>query len=596
MYAKAYSNNDVALILWHYDQKIDNCLGFCIERVNVADGSVHILPAWVGFEGQENKDWQEKDTSIWPIQKYNWKDLTAQRDQTYKYRIIPMTGTPDSLKRTGDAKFILETNEVSISEGKGKIKAFFNRGILSTQALSHKLKPGAGANPSLTDLKKQINEPGNKIRLDLTGELKDAVLTLINKAMTEGGKCYCALYELTDEELIQNLIRAKDQVELILTNADGSEKDKTTGKTIKVQDMTNADTRTRLRNEQMIVYDRFVPTGHIGHNKFVVYENKNGVKQFVLSGSTNWTATGLCAQSNNAIIIESEETAGYYYDFWLRLKDDTLNNKSKQGAEMRTEDAKPYSANIETAVAEYWFSPNTKSKSKPKIDKNVDINDDPRTPPDLKEVFELMDSAKKSILFLVFQPGFPSIIDKALEIQRKNKSIFIRGAATDVKAVADYNTELYHGDSSQPDLYDVVAASNIKDDFAYWEKELLSAGHAIIHDKIVVIDGFTDHCVVLTGSHNLGYKASYENDENLLIIKGNKELANAYGAHVMDVYEHYRWRYTLLNKGKDANGNLNAYRGLKPNDSWQDKYFVQVNVVKPEIVNVPRKDTTFWTP
>jgi deoxyxylulose-5-phosphate synthase len=35
---------------------------------------------------------------------------------------------------------ILETNEVSISEGKGKIKAYFNRGIISTQSLSNKLK------------------------------------------------------------------------------------------------------------------------------------------------------------------------------------------------------------------------------------------------------------------------------------------------------------------------------------------------------------------------------------------------------------------------------------------------------------------------
>jgi phosphatidylserine/phosphatidylglycerophosphate/cardiolipin synthase-like enzyme len=50
---------------------------------------------------------------------------------------------------------------------------------------------------------------------------------------------------------------------------------------------------------------------------------------------------------------------------------------------------------------------------------------------------------------------------------------------------------------------------------------------AIIHDKIVVIDPSSDDCVVVTGSHNLGFKASYANDENLLVIRGNRALAVA---------------------------------------------------------------------
>jgi phosphatidylserine/phosphatidylglycerophosphate/cardiolipin synthase-like enzyme len=57
-----------------------------------------------------------------------------------------------------------------------------------------------------------------------------------------------------------------------------------------------------------------------------------------------------------------------------------------------------------------------------------------------------------------------------------------------------------------------------------WQKEQLNAGFAIIHDKILVIDPFADNCVVVIGSHNLGYKASYDNDGNLVIIEGNKKL------------------------------------------------------------------------
>jgi phosphatidylserine/phosphatidylglycerophosphate/cardiolipin synthase-like enzyme len=76
--------------------------------------------------------------------------------------------------------------------------------------------------------------------------------------------------------------------------------------------------------------------------------------------------------------------------------------------------------------------------------------------------------------------------------------------------------------------------------------ELLSAGHAIIHDKIVVIDPCdAENCAVITGSHNLGYRASYCNDDNLLIVRGNRALAIAYAVHVLDLYDHYVFRARL---------------------------------------------------
>jgi phosphatidylserine/phosphatidylglycerophosphate/cardiolipin synthase-like enzyme len=111
----------------------------------------------------------------------------------------------------------------------------------------------------------------------------------------------------------------------------------------------------------------------------------------------------------------------------------------------------------------------------------------------------------------------------------------------------------------------------VDDQLGAWQKELLKSSpgaHAIIHDKIVVIDPLSPDCVVVTGSHNLGYRASYNNDENLLIISGHRALAEAYAVHVMDVYEHYRWRW-LLQRQKSS-----AFSGLKRTAAeWQGKYF-----------------------
>src|SRR5205814_207567 len=108
--------------------------------------------------------------------------------------------------------------------------------------------------------------------------------------------------------------------------------------------------------------------------------------------------------------------------------------------------------------------------------------------------------------------------------------------------------------------------SEIKDQFDYWRKELLKAGHAVVHDKIVVVDPLGSDCVVVTGSHNLGYKASYQNDENLVILRQHREVAAAYATHVMDVYDHYRWRWVLQQKRSKA------WNGLDPTDAWQQKY------------------------
>jgi phosphatidylserine/phosphatidylglycerophosphate/cardiolipin synthase-like enzyme len=85
----------------------------------------------------------------------------------------------------------------------------------------------------------------------------------------------------------------------------------------------------------------------------------------------------------------------------------------------------------------------------------------------------------------------------------------------------------------------------------------------------VVIDPFSDKCVVITGSHNLGHKASFDNDENLAIIQGNKKLAVAYATHVLDVYDHFSWRYQVKLKGQDG-----ADASLKSTpDEWLDQYF-----------------------
>ena len=232
----------------------------------------------------------------------------------------------------------------------------------------------------------------------------------------------------------------------------------------------------------------------------------------MLSGSTNWTATGLCAQSNNAILIEDEKVARRYLDYWTLLQADA----AQQAAPLRTADATaPVGLALKGGAGNVrvWFSPNTTQKQKPK---------NPPTPPDMQDVFERIRKAKDGVLFLVFNPGLPSILSEIASVAEERKAagkkLFVRGAISDDALSGEFSTRVYNDSILKGPNRLVTGIGGIPDHFSFWQKELAKLGHAVIHDKIVVIDPFRDSCCVITGSHNAGFKASYSNDENLIIL------------------------------------------------------------------------------
>ena len=634
MTAVAISNNDMVYLHWNVSGKIPDCLGFKIIRHDAASHDQQVLPAMVGFassdtsEGKKAAGQRFRDTGVWPVQKYSWKDLFAKRGGTYWYEIVPMLGTPGHLKP--DLTRAMRTNSVAIDSNLGDCAVFFNRGIISTQAIARSLTKSKSGLPNAKALQAAIKKPGNRLRVRLVGDLEKGVLTLLERAKKEGGQCYCALYELSDKDLIDNLAALKGKVHIVLSNA-GEDTEEGAGD----GDKTNTDARKRFHKLKLDVADRMLKKGHIGHNKFVVYVGKRG-PQAVLSGSTNWTPTGLCAQSNNAIIIDSPDLAKQYLAYWKLLQKDTkdagkdrtalqaktfrASNKKERSTEHLKDNEKKPSGNLRV-----WFSPNTPQKSVPRPK-----GQSPPTPADLTEVFDLIQKTKQGALFLAFIPGSPSVVTSLKEVYdaktKKKKLFYLRGAATSPDPAGVFKVDLFHRSSRSdatvhavddpPTLRanaKVVSVAGIFAAFAKWEAEIYKIGHAVIHDKIVVLDPFTDDSVVITGSHNLGFRASYANDENMLVIRGNRQVAGAYAAHVLDVYEHYRWRWKLQEPLRAAFAKLkkknpkakpadlwkkamaetkpsivkNAWKNLRSDDRWQDFYVEHKDFLAAE--------TNFWS-
>ena len=154
-----------------------------------------------------------------------------------------------------------------------------------------------------------------------------------------------------------------------------------------------------------------------------------------------------------------------------------------------------------------------------------------------------------------------------------HEQFFVRGAISDAKTSTQFGTRVYNDGLLKAPNRLITGIGGIPDQFAFWEKELAKLGHAVIHDKTLVVDPFTDASVVVTGSHNLGYKASYSNDENMCIIRGNRRVAEAYAAHVLDVVNHYNWRNKLVQTKKQGEPLKSAFTDLNEEDWWQNKYF-----------------------
>ena len=639
---RAYANNEVAYVAWDIDGTINGCLGFEVTRVYLdANNKVARKPdgtedrvkcaAWVAFKGQRNPNWLPQDTGVWPVQKLSWRDLTLRKKRDsaarrpdevrVRYEIRPvgdmrsgLTPVPsngkeidDIVERDKKKKPILDangkpktkrgkayegkprplgyladavvSNAIHVTTKRGSFRSTFTNGILAAQWLSNVLLEDGIIEPN--ELIKKIEDENDVHRKYLAGD----VIPLIREFFQRKGEFFLALYELEDKELEDILIANKARIHVILSN---------TGATDKKWDTRNKEARNRLIAAGVDIQHRmFNNSIHIGHNKFVVHVPPGGGPKAVLTGSTNWTSTGLAAQTNNALLIEDTAVAGAFLTYWQRMKTDALKvpkpfskamSANQQSAPFRQANTTPASVNAGNGTTvTAWFSPNMAERKKPQSK-----NKRPPTPPDLTFVYNLMRQAKKAILFLAFYPGqkgVDCIIGEVINIGLNDRSLLVSGAVSSAQAMPNFVPKkkedgevVEEGDS--PATFDdknvsIVRASRIDDrtllgDFGAEQLTARGAIGAIIHDKLVVVDPLSADCHVILGSHNLGFKASYSNDENLLVVSGDRALAEAYAVHILDVYDHYRFR--AIEQERKRKGKKGWSGFLETDEAWQDGY------------------------
>ena len=212
-------------------------------------------------------------------------------------------------------------------------------------------------------------------------------------------------------------------------------------------------------------------SGGLMHHKFIVIDER-----YVWTGSYNTTHNGAYKNNNNVVLIDSVPLA---YNFTQEFRELFLD--AQVGKPSGPFVAYPKVRLSDGTQIFTYFSPKGDT-----------------IPPLLKEIR----SAEKSIHFMVF-----SFTHDALGGAMRDRfasGVEVRGVFEERQTNNSYSEFKTMQDAGLP----VVVDRNSGD----------------MHHKVIVVDGET----VITGSYNFSKNAEERNSENLLIIKRNREIAEAY--------------------------------------------------------------------
>jgi phosphatidylserine/phosphatidylglycerophosphate/cardiolipin synthase-like enzyme len=490
----------------------ESVLGFGIERIEHGHGNsrawLRALKVFPDVPAEEGM----VSSEYHPIQGFFWGDFTTRYGHEYTYRIVAMRGKPGALRAS-------ETVEVRIAtekEDEGEHAVYFNRGVAGSQAYVRKFGDHRPA-----------DVPNRAAFQWLSRGLFRAMLDFIHKANGRDWGLRVAAYELQQGAVLKAFREAaasEADVKIIFdarVKANGpADANWAAIREAKIEDLVIPRTRSRSA---------------ISHNKFIVLLH-NGEPVEVWTGSTNFTDGGIFGHSNCGHIVRNKDVAAAYFKYWEELAKDP---------EMR--DIRPWNDEI-FPISDGLPASDTGTAFSPRS--NLDL---------LRWYARLMDKANTAVFFTAAF-GVNDLFEEVLEQPKPYlRYVLLESADNDIAS-----------------LLNEVAVANIlpQNEFERWMEEHLSGLNThvkYIHTKYMIIDPLGDDPLLITGSANFSDASTRKNDENMLVIRGDKRVADLYLSEFMRLFNHFQFRG--LAHARAATGPESARSFLVPNDSWKARYY-----------------------
>ncbi|MBB4429444.1 phosphatidylserine/phosphatidylglycerophosphate/cardiolipin synthase-like enzyme [Bradyrhizobium sp. CIR48] len=529
---KAYASPGCVLLTFDWEDGADHpdFLGFAIER-NPGygrDGKPQFLFNKLDFVPLAD-DARSKGSDRAPIQKFNWWDggiNTDDQGKTFEYTVIPVLGTgPNDLKLQKGAA---GKRKVAVPKPlQGQIATYFNRAVVSAQSFA-----------------KQKDKPLEKQMDWLANGLQNAIPDILE----ESDAFECAIYHLTDNRwVIPAFTSFEGRGSIVYFDKADDSKSRTAAHLI-------ADERHNISIHKRDAISKLM------HDKFIVFYKKKH-EQAVLMGSTNFTPEAQTVQANLLHIIHSRELAALYAERANLL----AKNIGKKDME-----APAWSdvTDVEDTKIRVFFLP------------------EPGTQREfLDTVTEAVSKAKSSVLFCMFTASDKALME-AIFAKGDSPKHLIYGLLNSIddpdkptkkgekRELPEIASTIFHRSQTNPDTlpYSAFGANaprgflpelrtidttrydaSVTKSKAKAAKKKSSVPPIHVHHKFIVIDGDTAAPTIYTGSPNFSKASENSNDENVLEIKGNAALAQAYVAEFMRLYNHYRAR-AIWNKTHEKKG------------------------------------------
>jgi len=543
------------------DERRKGLLGFAFKRgvVGSKNGGPKFLRSQKVFKSVVPDPKNAKDpndptkparfsTEDHPVQSFLWGDYGAEPGKKYTFSIIPMYGKPGALEPAEPLEFEIRTEKAN-DKGHG---VWFNRGAIASQAFAREfgnIGPQPPENP----------DPNDKTTKWLSRGLLDACLDYINST-PKGDGLRVAAYEFTYAPVINALKNAIDRgvdVRIIYHNTT-TDKGKTKGPN--ETGIETAGLKAKIGNKK-ILFPR--SKTKIPHNKFIVRLEGGTKPTMVWTGSTNFTPSGFLGQTNVGHLITDDTTAKQYMDYWKMLKDDPDLAVARDKAVKLT--GNPPALIPEKSVARV-FSPRHKS----------DL---------LKWYADRVEDAAGSVMFTaafgVAKQLVPSLAQdcdylRFILMEKPPTDEIKKQLSENRDCIISYGAvlgEMYTFKDGKP-----VARRPIKEfDLDKWflkEEHFRKKNEGFVfflHTKFLLIDPLSDDPLVCSGSANFSSNSLLQNDENMLLVRGDKRVADIYLTEFDRIFRHFYFRDVaneIEAKGKNATGAF-----LEETDKWTDSYF-----------------------
>lgn len=536
MSVRAISGTHVVLLGLDLERaRSTRVLGFAIEREDHTEHERYWLRGFKVFR-ETNPHIPRGalvSTAEHPIQSFVWNDLTAKPDHEYTYRVVALAGKPKYLEPQQSVSVRISTE----AEDDGKHGIWMNRGVAGSQAYARDF----GDQPA----------PGDE-DLDqlawLSRGLDTALLGFIGSAK-RGDELHGALYEFHYQPVVDALAAANRRgvdVRIVFDAKNNEHTDKKGFHEAFPRKKNMAAVRkahlpsTKKREENK---------SFIAHNKFVVLSHR-GTPKAVWTGSTNISKGGIYGQANVGHLVHDTNVAGRYLEYWEQLVDDPL----AAGLRAWTDEHSPVPDGLPPRGLTTLFSP-----------RSVDTV--------LAWYTKLMDDAQAPV-FVTAAFGVNAEFARFLQEDRDYLRYVLlesrpkAGSKVTIEMLArDRDNQIAIGSH----LQDVTSLSR----FRIEKLTGLNTHVDYMHTKFLVIDPLSNDPIVITGSANFSVPSNKENDENMLVIRGDTRVADIYLTEFTRLFQHFYFRYVNSERAGSANSRDPSF--LISDPSWSSRYYERGN-------------------